>query len=208
MKSLAFASVLTIVLIVVVRSQLGGETFVCETGECTLGSGSRWLATGAVFSLAFLATAGFRWSAMLERNDRLDPLAKWSVPDAEQILEVVSVFIAGFLAYRLALGGPSIELDEVGRINQWANALRNFRLEDGAPSTDLVPSRLTWFLIGSILMLPFGFSFGSVIGREFFGYRRRKAQAAEGGAYEHHIDLDEGPDIDLDTDDREILELE
>ena len=210
LKSLAFATVLAIVLIVIVRSQLGDETFVCDTGECTLGSGSRWLATGAAFSLPFLATAGFRWSGMLERNDRLDPVAKWSVPDAEQILEVLAVLGAGFLAYRLALGGPSIELDEVGRINQWANDVRNFRLEDGAPSTDLVPSRLTWFLIGSIFMLPFAFSFGSVVGREFFGYRRRKAQAAANGTYEHHIDLDEGPDIDLDldTDDREILELD
>lgn len=56
---------------------------------------------------------------------------------------------------------------------------------------------------------PLAKRFGSVVGREFFGYRRRNAQAAANeGAYEHHIDLDEGPDIDLDEPEREMLELD
>ncbi len=166
------------VLTIVVRSQFGEETFLCDGSRCELGSGTRWLLTGVALFGSFIATAGFRWSSMLERRGSLDPSAKWAVPDAEQILEVLSVIGAGLVTYWLVLNGPSIESVEVRQVNQWANDLRNFRLEENTASTVLVPSRRTWFLIGGVLSLPFAFSFGAMVGREFFGRRRRKATIA------------------------------
>lgn len=185
------------VLTFFVRRIFGDETFICDGSECTLGSGPRWLLTGVAFFGPFLAVAGFRWSEMLERRGRLAPEAKWQIPDAEQILEIVTVILAGLLTYWLVLNGPSTELVEGGRLNGWANDVRNFRREEGTPETELVPSRLTWFIIGGLLSVPFLFSFGSMIGREWFGRRRRKGHS-----------LDDEDDFDsTDDDEGEIFEL-
>ena len=78
---------------------------------------------------------------------------------------------AGLITYWLLLNGPSIEAVEVRQVNQLATSLREFRLEAGEPVTNLVPSRLTWFVIGAVLSGPFWFSFGSMIGRELYGRR-------------------------------------
>lgn len=176
LKSLAFATIAAVVLTIVVRSQFGEESFFCDGSVCELGSGTRWLLTGLVVVGTFIGTAGFRWSAMLERRGSLDPAAKWAIPDAEQIIEVATVIGAGLASYWLLLNGPSIEADDVRQVNQWANDLRNFRREENTAPTDLVPTSFTWFVVGGVLSLPFAFSFGSMIGREFFGRRRRKLQ--------------------------------
>lgn len=168
----------SLALTLLVRSRFGEETFLCDGSTCVLGSGTRWLLTGVAVLGTFIGTAGFRWSSMLERRGSLDPLAKWPVPDAEQILEILSVIGAGVATYWLLLNGPSIESVDVRQVNEWANDVRNFRLEENTASTNLVPSRQTWFLIGGVLSLPFAFSFGAMVGREFFGRRRRKAMKA------------------------------
>ncbi len=162
-------------LTIVVRSQFGEETFLCNGSACVLGSGTRWLFTGVAIASAFVGTAGYRWSARLERRGRLDPTTKWAVPDAQEIVEVLFVILAALATYWLVLNGPSIERLEVRQVNQWANDLRNFRLEENTVATDLVPTSRTWFVVGAILATPFAFSFGAMIGREFFGWRRRKA---------------------------------
>lgn len=177
LKSLGFATVLSVALTVVVRSQFGVETFQCEGSTCELGSGTRWVLTGLVIVGSFIIAGGFLWSARLEARGNLDPLANWTIPDAQQIVEVVFVIGAGLATYWLALNGPSIEGEDVRQVNQWANDLRNFRSESAA-TTNLVPARLTWFIIGGALATPFAFSFGTMVGREFYGRRRRKASAA------------------------------
>ena len=170
-KLYVIAIVLSIALTVIVRTQFGDETFFCDGVECTLGSGTRWVLTGLSIGGPFLAVTGYLWSMWLDDRDQLGPAAKWSIPDAEQIFEVLSVLGAGLITYWLLLNGPSIEAVEVRQVNQLAASLREFRLEAGEPVTNLVPSRLTWFVIGAILSGPFWFSFGSMIGRELYGRR-------------------------------------
>ena len=42
-----------------------------------------------------------------------------------------------------------------------------------------VPSRLTWFTVGAVLGAPLMFSFGNMVGREWYGRKRRQAQRLE-----------------------------
>ena len=193
------------VLTFVIRSRFGDEVFVCDGERCSLGSGTKWLATGLSLIVPFLAALGFEWSRMLERRNMLDPTTKWAVPDAEQIFEGLAVLIAGLFTYWLVLNGPASEGVEVRQVNAWANDLRNFRLEDGEPSTTLVPARTTWFVIGAALAVPFFFSFGSMIGREVFGRQRRKAMRGE--SIDDNEFGDES-DLDLDLDEDSLGELE
>ena len=102
-----------------------------------------------------------------------------AIPDGEQILEVLSVLAAGLFTYWFIRNGPVIEparpLD-IGRPNTWALDIRNFRLEDGERALTEVPTTRSWFLMGAVLGAPFAISFGSMLGREFYGWRRRRAQ--------------------------------
>lgn len=183
----AIAVLASLILTLQVHGRTGDETFICEdVGECALGSGWSWLLTGAALTGPFLALLGAAWERRQHYRDRLGPFAHRAIPDGQQIGEVLGVLGAGLLSYWLIRNGPSIEpatpLD-IGRVNNWALDVRNFRLEDGAPEVTTVPSRFSWFLIGAVLFAPFGLSLGTMLGREFYGRRRRKAQRAldEGG---------------------------
>ncbi len=224
-KYFGFGFVVSLLLTIFVRSRFGEEVFVCDGSDCAGSSGTKSLLTGLAFIGPLVAAAGFTWSSMLHQRGRLVPTAKWAVPDFEQIFEVLGVLAAGLASYWLILNGPSIEAVEVRQVNQWANDLRNFRAEEGTPTTDLVPSTVTWFVIGAVLSAPFWLSFGAMLGRETIGRRNRKEAAVaalavpprqSGGSFtlepgelkelsratdetaEHAIDLDEpGYHIDL-----------
>jgi len=178
-----------------VRGRFGDETFLCDTGsQCDLGSGMTWLLSGVTILGPFIAVAGFMWTRRLHHSNRLGPFSHRYIPDGEQILEVLAVLAAAAISYRLILGGPSIEwvspsgdLTLATRPNQFAQWLREFRAPDilDADARDKlgkVPSRRTWFLIGTIFGGPFMFGLGSMLGREWYGRKRRKAQREDGVA--------------------------
>ncbi len=194
------------------------ETFVCDTGErCDLGSSMSWLLTGISAVGPFIALAGFFWSRHLHHQNRLGPFSSRAIPDTEQILEVLFVIGAMLATYWLMLNGPSIEFVEPtrdltldDRPNQLAQWLRDFRAPDildadAREKLEQVPSRRTWFLIGIILGGPFAYSLGTMLGREWYGRKRRKAQEEAGDAGDDasdQIDLTglggrSTPDIDL-----------
>jgi hypothetical protein len=167
-----------------VHGRGGNETFLCEGVRCELGSGASWFFTGVSLIGPFIALGGFFWSRYLHGKNRLGPFSSRAVPDSEQILEVVGVLVAGLLAYWLALNGPSIEFVDIGKPNTWVESLREFRAPDvltpdDRAKLDEVPSRKTWFLIGIIMGAPFMFSLGSMLGREWYGRKRRNAQRDE-----------------------------
>ncbi len=188
----AIAVLASLVLTWQVHGRTGDETFLCaDVSECALGSGWSWMLTGATLTGPFLALAGAAWERRQHYLDRLGPFAHRAIPDGQQIGEVLGVLVAGLLSYWLVRNGPSIEpatpLD-IGRLNRWALDVRNFRLEDGATQITTVPSRLSWFLVGGVFFAPFALSFGTMLGREFYGRRRRKAQQAvdSGEASDHN----------------------
>lgn len=176
------------------------ETFICDTGDrCELGSGLSWLLTGITALGPFLAVLGFMWTWRLHHRDRLGPFSHRAIPDSEQILEVLAV-LGGILAsYWLLLNGPSIESVTIGRPNTWAEWLRNFRAPEQLTSADRekleqVPSRLTWFAVGTLLGGPFMYAFGSMLGREWYGRKRRKAQKSEAAHREEGVAGDDASD--------------
>lgn len=206
-----------------VRGRFGDETFTCDAGDrlsltqCDLGSGMTWLLSGVTILGPFIAVVGFMWSRRLHHNDRLGPFSYRAIPDVEQILEVLFVIGAMLASYWLMLNGPSIEYVEpsrdltlADRPNQLAQWLREFRAPDvltaeAREKLEQVPSRRTWFLIGTILGGPFAYSLGTMLGREWYGRKRREAQREAGDAGDDasdQIDLTSPggrstPDIDL-----------
>ena len=175
-----------------VRGRFGDESFVCETGACDLGSGLTWLLSGVTILGPFIALAGFFWSRRLHLKQQLGPFSSRAIPDSEQIGEVLMVAAAALASYWLMLNGPSIEPVTIGQPNTFVETLREFRAPEQLTAEDRVklnevPSRRTWFLIGTLLGTPFTFSLGTLLGREWYGRKRRKAQKVE----------DETPVIDL-----------
>ena len=178
----ALAALSALLLTWQVHSRTGDETFQCiDVGDCSLGSGLSWLLTGVTITGSVLALVGAAWSRRLHNKNKLGPFAHSHIPDGEQILEILAVLGAGLFTYWFVRNGPSIEPAlpiDIGRPNTWALDVRNVRLADGAAEVTSVPSRLSWFIVGSVLGAPFALSFGSMISREFYGLRRRKAQRA------------------------------
>lgn len=174
------AVVFAVILTWQVHSRFGNETFTCsDTGECMLGSGASWLLTGATLIGPFLTLLGAAWSRRLHYENKLGPFSYRAIPDGEQILETLAVLSAGLFTYWFIRNGPSIDparpLD-ITIPNTWALDIRNVRLPDGVTEVTSVPTRLSWFIIGMVLSAPFAFSFGTMLGREFYGRRRRVAQ--------------------------------
>ncbi len=178
------SSVIAVVAAVLLTWQVGmrtgEETFVCpDIGDCVQGSGWASLLRGVTITGPFIALLGAAWSRRLHNNGRLGPFSYRAIPDGEQILEVLTVLLAGLFTYWFVRNGPSIEparpLD-IGAPNTWALDIRNVRQPDGTPEITDVPSGLSWFIIGAVLFAPFAGSFGAMLGREFYGRRRRKAQ--------------------------------
>ena len=184
-ETLPIATLVALIATWFVHGRAGNETFLCDgTTECELGSGASWLLTGVTLIGPFIALAGFFWARRLHHAGRLGPFSYRAIPDGEQIIEVLAVLGAGLLTYWLALNGPSIEFVEIGRPNTWVESLREFRAPEiltqvDRQKLDEVPSRRTWFLIGVILGGPLMFSLGNMLGREWYGRKRRAGQLAE-----------------------------
>lgn len=172
-----------------VHRRAGDESFICDTGAvCALGSGGSWLLTGVTLTGPFVALLGFAWSRWLHRRDKLGPFSPRAIPDSEQMVEVFAVLGAGLATYWLLGNGASIEaadLDQLGRPNSWLIDGRDIASDE--PVDAFVPTRFTWFQIGTILSAPFAFSLGSMLGREWYGRQRRANQDAESD--EEVIDL-------------------
>lgn len=210
-KILPIALIVAVVATRYVHGRYGNEVFICSDGtECELGSGLSWLLTGFTFAGPFIAAGGFLWSRRLHRRGRLGPFSHRAIPDSGQIIEMLMFLGAIAASYWLLLNGPSIEHVDIGRPNSWVEWLREFRAPDQMTSEDRqklveVPSRRTWFAVGTLLGTPVMLSFGSMLGREWYGRKRRKAQAAQnedgvsGNEPRDHIDLtgNRSPDIDL-----------
>lgn len=167
-----------------VRARFGDESFICDTGACDLGSGATWLLSGLTIVGPFIALLGFFWSRRLHLKNQLGPFNSRAIPDGEQIGEVLLVAGAGLATYWLMLNGPSIEPVDVGQPNTFVETLREFRAPEQLTAEDRVklnevPSRRTWFLIGILLAAPFMFSLGTLLGREWYGRKRRKNQRIE-----------------------------
>jgi len=178
--STAIAVFAALILLWQVRSRTGTETFVCtDVGDCELGSGWRSLFSAIAITGPFIALLGAAWSRRLHNDGRLGPFSYRTIPDGEQILEVCAVLLAGLFTYWFIRNGPSIEParpEDISDPNTWARNIRNLRQPDGTPEITTVPSRLNWYLIGLMLGAPFAASFGAMLGREFYGRRRRIAQ--------------------------------
>ncbi len=194
-KALPIAVIVSFVATRRVRGRFEDETFVCDTGaECELGSSLEWLLTGITSIGPFIAVLGFMWSRRLHHQDRLGPFSYRAIPDVEQILEVLGVLAAAGATYWLMLNGPSIGLVSTtgDQAIEWlptraAEWLREFRAPDvmdaeAREKLTRVPSRRTWFFSGLLLGAPFMFSLGSMLGREWYGRKRRKAQREAGDA--------------------------
>ena len=204
------ATAVAIILTWQVHVRSGDETFLCDGENCVLGSGASWLFTGITLLSPFIALLGFSWTRRLHHRGQLGPFAYRAIPDGEQILEVVTVLVAGLTTYWLVRNGPSIPAVDVGRPNTWVLELREWTTDDGATVSTLVPNRRTWFTVGAILSAPFAFSFGSMLAREWYGRRRRLEQnAAEADdevidltELDHHsvIDLRESTTQQIDVD--------
>lgn len=165
---IAFAIALITTLIV--HNRAGDETFLCEGSRCSLGSGASWFFTGITVLGPFFALAGALWTQRSERRGLRGAKGRRLIPDSEEIIEVLWIFAAGYVSYRLILDGPSIEAVDVRRPNTWLGD----RIGTGTNGQPLTPSRRTWFLVGVLLSSPFAFSFGGALGREWYAYRDRK----------------------------------
>ncbi len=181
-KILPIAVLVALVATRFVHGRAGNEVFLCDGAtRCELGSGASWLFTGVTFVGPFIAVAGFFWARRLHQSGRLGPFSHRAIPDGEQIVEVLSVLAAGLITYWLVLNGPSIEFVDIGRPNTWVERLREFRAPEDLTQAERqklseVPSRRTWFLIGIVLGGPFMFSLGNLLGREWYGRKRRRAE--------------------------------
>ena len=194
--ALVITFVIALVLRSIVGAQTGTETFGCESGVCTMDSGLASLLNGATWIGPFIALLGFTWSRRQHHNGSLGPFANRSIQDGEEIFEVFLVLAAGLFTYWYIRNGPSIEAIDIGAPNTWAQSVIDFRREDGVAATNLVPTGGAWFLIGAVLVSPFAISFGTLLGREWYGIFRRRAQRREDEAAEA-ITLSDSTTIDL-----------
>ena len=168
----AAALIATVVLVALVHSRAGDELAVCEGEPCPLGSGASWIWTGAAVAAPACVWAGLAWTRRLHRRNDLGPFAHRAIPDVEEIAEILMVVIAIGISYLLIRNGPAVPIVEA----TWPNSWLTERLGREGRYW-LVPSRSTWFLVGSLMAAPLAFSFGTAIGREWFG--RRPGRSAE-----------------------------
>lgn len=193
LRTLPMAMFSAIVGTWIVHGRTGDETFVCDTGRCSLGSGASWLLTGVTLVAPSVMIVGFLWSRRLHHQGTLGPFAYRPIPDAEQIIEVLGVLAAGVLAWLIATRGPTIEAVEVNAPNSWFEG--RVRAED---PTGLVPARRSWFAIGAVLSAPFAFSLGSMFGREWYARVRRRSQPATSGDEKIDLRYDTSADHEID----------
>jgi hypothetical protein len=171
-KTLPIAAVIALITTLLVRGWAEANTFLCDESRCAFDAASTWLPSGVTIVSPFIAVLGFMFARRLHYRDRLGPFSHRAIPDSEQILEVLSVLGAGALSYWVLRNGPTIEAVDIGRINVLAADILG---ENDVPSL-LVPDGRSWFAVGAILSAPFAFSLGSMLGREWYGRKRRKAQ--------------------------------
>lgn len=167
------ALVVGLILTAVVHAFAGDEIALCEEGiraRCPIGSGGSWFWTGVVLIAPVLVTAGLAWTIHLRDVNQLGPFAPAVIPDWEELLEGMAVIIAFLLTFLIIRGGPKTAMLD----SSWPNSWLEGRLGEvrGEP---LVPSRRSWFLIGLLVSLPFSFSLGTAVGREWFAFRRNRA---------------------------------
>lgn len=173
------AVIAALILHSIVTSRTGTETFQCVSGVCELDSGFRSLLRGMAIVGPGITALGFAWSRWQHQRNTLGPFADRWIPDGEQIFEVLATLAAGLFTYWYIRNGPAVEAVDVGAPNSWARSIRNFNQPEGTPPADLVPTVRSWFLIGAALVTPFAMSFGSMLGREFYGLVRRRSQRRE-----------------------------
>jgi len=78
----------TLVLTWQVHARTGDETIRCvdaPQSECMVGSGWSWILTGIAITAPTLIHLGWRWTARLRRQNKLDPLRRLVIPDYEEI---------------------------------------------------------------------------------------------------------------------------
>ena len=196
LKTLPVAAVVAFITTRLVRGWTGSETFLCGETDCVFDSGSAWLPTGATVIGPFIAVLGFMFTRRLHYRDRLGPFSHRAIPDSEQILEVLGVLGAGALTYWVLHNGPMTDAVDIGSLSSLAADILG---ENDVPSP-FVPSRRTWFAIGAILGAPFAFSLGSMLGREWYGRKRRQAEGRLATTEPAGDDLAEG-DYPVEDDD-------
>ena len=163
----------TLVLTWQVHARTGDETIRCVDApqtECTVGSGWSWILTGIAITAPTLVHLGWRWTARLHRQNKLDPLRRLVIPDYEEILEIVSVVVTVAISIWIVRSGPTHGLVDGGFPNTWLGE----SLGTQARNVPLVPTRGAWFFVGALVSAPFSFAAGSAIGREWFGWQRRR----------------------------------
>ena len=161
--------VLAIVLVVaIVHARGGNERAICGSDPCEVGSSLSWLATGAAVTAPPLAWAGVAWARRLHDREDLGPFAKRSIPDIEEMAELAWFVLSVVLVYLVIRNGPTIPIIDPSWPNTWLDGRLGTEL-----GRDLVPSRLSWFLVGSLLTSPAAFSAGTAAGREWYGRRGR-----------------------------------
>lgn len=168
----------TVALTWQVHERMGDETVRCPDApqtECTVGSGASWILTGIAITAPLLVHLGWRWSARLYRQRKLDPLRRMIIPDYEEILEIVAFVLAVAASVWIVRNGPQFALVDGGFPNSWFGRSLGTR-HAGIP---LVPTRGAWFVVGALVSAPFTFSLGAALGREWFGHKRRQAEAAD-----------------------------
>jgi hypothetical protein len=165
----------TLIAVWQVHARTGDDTIICDAGECDIGSGASWLLTGIALTAPTLVHLGFRWTARQYRSGRLDPLRRITVPDYEEILEIAAVLVTIAISIWIVRSGPHVTLVQGGFPNTWLGEWLG-TAERGLP---VVPSRGAWFVVGALVSAPFSVALGATVGREWFGRKRRKLEAAE-----------------------------
>ena len=145
----------------------------CAEGRCSIGSGRSWILTGVALMFPFATFAGWAWTRLLNAKNRLGPFSPRRIPDIEEIAEVLAVLAMVAVAYLVVRSGPKVPMLDADWPNSWLDGHLGER--DG---TDLVPTRTSWFLVGLLTTAPFGFAFGTALGREWHSWKRGKAQTS------------------------------
>ncbi len=192
----------TLILTWQVHARAGDETIRCVDApqtECMVGSGASWLLTGITITAPTLIHLGWRWTARLNRQKKLDPLRRLVIPDYEEILEIVSVVLALAASVWIIRSGPTFGLVDGGFPNTWLGESLGTQARD----VPLVPTRGAWFLIGALMSAPFSFAAGSAVGREWFGWKRRRGtdSLAEASSEATETDTEDAETLDLDAED-------
>ena len=174
---LLVAAIAGLILTAVVHVRAGDEVALCDGAagtECAIGSGISWLLTGVLLVAPLIAVLGFSWTRHNEATGRLGPFVRSTIPDWEEQIEAAGVVVAGLLSFLIIRRGPKTPMVGSTWFNSWL--ADHLGTEAGAP---LVPSRMSWFVIGVLIGIPFAFSLGSAIGREWYSWRRRHNDEVE-----------------------------